>query len=250
MIRYILVDDNPKTLISVKKKIDEIADIYNLKHIDSFDNPIAVFEEINEIDYDLLIVDFEMPNCNGIELALKIAKNKKIIFLTSTTNNEKEIINKLDISGYLSKPFEIDEFKEILINKILGQIYPRNNFETNNSITINVGSNRDVIFNPDTVYYISTAKFNNQLPSKNCVNIYGKNDELLHKNVRISIKELYEKLVKFKFERMSKSTLINLKHLKERDNMHVCLINTKQTFEVTNTQKPNLINAIRNIFRY
>lgn len=178
MIRYILVDDNPKALERVKAKIDTINNDYQLKHVGSFNSSRKAFEEVNELNYDLLIVDYEMPVYNGIELAKKIASKKKIIFLTSTLNNEKEVINSLDISGYLSKPFEIDEFQEILKNKVIGKIdtiIPKQD----SLITLSIGNNNDIRFASEKVYYITSKRNNGKQPAKNCVNIYTKNDELL-----------------------------------------------------------------------
>ena len=153
MIRYIIVDDEPKVLEYVKSKIDTMANDFGLKHIKSYHSSKKAFEEINPDDYDLLIVDYDMPVYNGIELAQRIAKDKKIIFLTSTSNNEKQIINSLDISGYMSKPFDIDEFKAILKNKVLDKIKVKNTKKTNHHITLHIGINKDVRFLPDQAYY-------------------------------------------------------------------------------------------------
>ncbi|WP_373941019.1 response regulator [Polaribacter sejongensis] len=160
MIRYILVDDSPSTLKNVKAKIDKISKDYNLQHIKSYSSSLKAAEQIKQEDFDVLIVDFEMPVYNGIELAKKIAPNKKIIFLTSTINNEKLVINSLDISGFLSKPFDIEDFQVILKNKIIGQ--SNNSLITKNPeyITLHIGKNKDLRFKAKELYYISTASFN------------------------------------------------------------------------------------------
>ncbi|AUC23463.1 hypothetical protein BTO15_15735 [Polaribacter sejongensis] len=250
MIRYILVDDEPKIIERVKAKIDTIAKSFNLVHIKSFDSSLKAFEEINESDYDLLIVDFEMPIFNGIELAKKIAIDKKIIFLTSTTDNEKLVINELDISGYLSKPFELEEFKYVLKNKVIGKIKPLPISNSNSTITLHIGTNRDIRFQLDQAYYISRSKnFENKKPDKNCVRIYGENDEVLFDNVRKSINELHSELKIYGFEKINQSTIINMLHIKERDNTNISLFHCKETFEVTAKEKLSFVDRLRAKFK-
>ena len=247
MIRYILVDDDPRTLEKVKIKINTVANDYELQHIASFNSSKKAFEEVNEDDYDLLIVDFDMPVYNGIELAKKIALDKKIIFLTSTTDNEKLVINNLDISGYLSKPFEIDEFQKVLKNKVIGKIKPASITNTNSTVTLPIGTNRDVRFQPNQVYYISIARnsTNEIKPDKNCVHIYGENDEILFQNVRKSINELNETLKKYNFKKINQSTLINMLHIKERDNINISLFQCKETFQVAAKEKISFVSKLR-----
>ncbi|PKH52155.1 hypothetical protein CXF68_16300 [Tenacibaculum sp. Bg11-29] len=245
MIRYILVDDNPKILEKVKAKISTIANDYELDHIASFSSSKKAFEEVNEAGYDLLIVDFDMPVYNGIELAQKIATNKKIIFLTSTTNNEKLIINNLDISGYLSKPFEIDEFKCILKNKIIGKIKPKIN--TRKNISLEKGSS-NYVFNPEDAFYITTAKIGNEQSKKNYVSIYGKNDTVLIANIRFTITELSEKLRGYNFQKISKSTLVNLNHVKSTIGKEIKFHHSKQIFEMTDNEKPNFKTRLKLLF--
>lgn len=250
MIRYILVDDEPKTLERVKIKIDTISKDYQLQHVKSYNSSKLAFENIKESDFDLLIVDFEMPVYNGLELAQKIAPNKKIIFLTSTTNNEKRIINKLDISGYLSKPFDLEEFQDILKNKILGKINSLRLHKKEGLITLRIGTNKDVRFLPESVYYISTSKnINGEQPNKNYVHIYGKNDTLIFKNVRKNINELIGELSDFNFEKINQSTIINMSHIKERDNANINLFDSKETFEVTAKEKASFVFRLRAKFK-
>lgn len=247
MIRYILVDDEPKTLERVQKKINTIAKDYNLKHIASYNNPITALAEIKEKEYDLLIVDFEMPNCNGVELAKSVATNKKIIFLTSTTNNEQMVINTLDITGYLSKPFDIDEFKTVIKNKVIGKINATNtSYKKGDSIILPIGVNKDIRFVQEQVYYIITyLNKGGELPAKNCVHFYGKNDQVLFKDVRKKIKELDKELTDYNFKKINKSTIINMSHFKERRNKTIELFDTEEEFEVAEEEKSGILAKLR-----
>ncbi len=63
--------------------------------------------------YNLIILDIQLPDINGFEVAEKIKKqNKDIFFLFLTSRNEKkDKIYGLDIGAedYITKPFDIDE---------------------------------------------------------------------------------------------------------------------------------------------
>ncbi|RXP54541.1 DNA-binding response regulator [Lutibacter sp. HS1-25] len=249
MIRYILVDDAPETLKKVKAKIDTIAKDFDLEHIASYDSSKKAFENINKEDYDLLIVDFEMPVYNGIELAKKVATNKKVIFLTSTIANEKKVINSLDISGYLSKPFEVEEFKTILKNKVIGNIITNTSFNKSELLTFAEGVTQDVGIRPYKTYYITSSRnYKGEQSKTNYVHFFGENDEVIVPNVRISINELSEKLKPYGFEKINQSTIVNFSKIHKRNNNELTLIDCEEKFTIGDREKPGIITKIRSIF--
>ncbi|MCG2431843.1 LytR/AlgR family response regulator transcription factor [Aequorivita xiaoshiensis] len=249
MIRYILVDDDPKTLSYVKSKIDTIANNYALKHIKSYSSSINAFKEVDETDYDLLIVDFEMPGYNGLELAQNIGANKKVIFLTSTRNNEQNVINHLDISGYLSKPFAIEEFEIILKNKVVGRVNSKIGIQKGESLILSIGVNQDIGFNPDKIFYITTSKnIKGEKANKNCVHFFKENDEVISPNIRISINALSKKLEPYGFEKINQSTIINLSKINRRFNKELTLIDCNETFTIADHEKKGVTSKIKWLF--
>ncbi|SHM80407.1 LytTR family DNA-binding domain-containing protein [Polaribacter sp. KT 15] len=248
MIRYILVDDDPQTLKRVQEKIVSISKDYDLHHVKSYDSSKKAFEEIYEDDFDLLIVDFEMPVYNGLELAKKIAPNKKVIFLTSTINNEKMVINSLDISGFLSKPFELDEFEYILKNKVIDKINRHKTIKKGKRLTLAIGVNKDIGFYPDDIYYISSSRnVNKYHANKNCVHFFGAQDEVIVTNARISIYEVSKKLEPYGFEKINQSTIVNLSKINVRNNKELSLLDCKQEFTIGDNEKQTIISKIRNL---
>ncbi|QCE43322.1 LytR/AlgR family response regulator transcription factor [Psychroserpens sp. NJDZ02] len=249
MIRYILVDDQPKTLKYVKAKIDTLPKDYELKHVESYDSSKKAYENINKDDFDLLIVDFDMPVYNGIELAQKIGDNKKIIFLTGETEKEKQVINSLDISGYLSKPFDIEEFEAILKNKVIGKINKNNTFKKGERLSIAIGVNQDIGFCPDETCYISTSRNIKKYQSnKNCVHFFGEQDDVTVTNVRISINELSKKLEPYGFEKINQSTIVNLSKIDKRNNKELTLLGSEEEFTIGDNEKKGIVSRIRTLF--
>ncbi|WP_452226473.1 LytR/AlgR family response regulator transcription factor [Lacinutrix cladophorae] len=259
MIRYILVDDEPKTLKRVKTKIDRIAKDYELKHIASYDSSKKAFQEINEDAYDLLIVDFEMPVYNGMELAQKIATNKKIVFLTATTDNEKRVINRLDISGYLSKPFDIEEFEDILKHKVIGKIETKKTYTKGNVFMLPVSKTKNIGIYPADIYIISSALISTgkqilnkteikaKKPEDNNVHLYGKDSEILFPDIRITISKLETLLKDLGFAKINQSTLVNINYIKNIDNRNLELYDCKEPLEISVKEKTLFLNIINGI---
>ncbi len=262
MIRYIIVDDDIKTVENVKRKIDVISKDFGLVHKASYNCSKKAFQEINQNDFDLLIVDYNMPVYNGLELAQKIARSKKIIFLTATTNNEKKIINNLDVSGFLNKPLDIEEFKKVLKNKIICKINKKTSYLSENLITLSISKNKEIRFSPNQVYFISTALISTGKktssntpikvgkPKRNHVNFYGKDSVVLFENVRLNINDLAKKLNNLNFKKINQSTIVNAYHIKERDNLYLKLHSCKEPFEISKNEKNNFIKKLKSMLRF
>lgn len=249
MIRYILVDDDPKILNWVKTKIDTISMDFGLEHIQSYSSSKKAFEEVHPDDYDLLLVDFDMPVYNGIELAQKIGINKKIVFLTSTTNNGPKMMNALDVSGYMSKPFDIDEFKAILKNKVISGIESKNILKKGERLSLAIGVSQDIGFYPDKIFYItSSINIKGKKANKNCVHFFKENDEVIIPNIRISINELSKKLEPYAFEKINQSTIVNLSKINKRYNKDLTLIDCEEEFTIGEYEKKGIISKIRTLF--
>ena len=90
-------------------------------------NGLEVMELVNKNDYDVCLLDFNMPGLDGMETAKLIKASKpdiKIIMLT--TYNDKEIISELvhiGVSGYLLKNSDKSELAEAIKKVMSGRYY-------------------------------------------------------------------------------------------------------------------------------
>lgn len=90
-------------------------------------NGYEVMELVNKNDYDVCLLDFNMPGLDGMETAKLIKASKpaiKIIMLT--TYNDKEIISELvhiGVSGYLLKNSDKSELAEAIKKVMSGRYY-------------------------------------------------------------------------------------------------------------------------------
>lgn len=88
---------------------------------------IEIFEATNGIEAvsmyrkkipNLVTMDIDMPKMNGLDATEKIKSfdpNAKILMVTSSTKkNEKEKAEKMEILGYITKPFNHEKTKKLI----------------------------------------------------------------------------------------------------------------------------------------
>ena len=115
--KILIVDDNGNNLFSLRSLIEEYIDA----HVIEADCGPKALQELSKNDVDLIILDIQMEDMDGFEIASLIKQRKKtkdipIVFLTASCTNEDFKRRGFEIGAvdYLTKP--IDEYQ--LINRI------------------------------------------------------------------------------------------------------------------------------------
>lgn len=105
--RCIAVDDELPALQLIKNYAGRIP---GLKMIQLFNDAISAGEYLRNAEIDILFVDINMPDINGIELVKSLVTPPLIIF---TTAYKKFAYNgfELEAVDYLLKPIDFDRFK-------------------------------------------------------------------------------------------------------------------------------------------
>lgn len=107
MIRTVLVDDDPVTLLQLELLLSEQPDVEVLR---TFTNAHEALEHIGRMDSDLVFLDIEMPDISGIEFAAELTRMGKgidIVFVTSYGQYAIEAFN-LNAMHYILKPFSTE----------------------------------------------------------------------------------------------------------------------------------------------
>ena len=107
MQRILLVEDDETLVMGIE---------YSLKNegyeVDSATTVASAKQFINQIEYDLIILDIGLPDGNGFDLCQYIRKDKitPIIFLTAQ-DEEVNVVMGLEMGAddYITKPFRIKE---------------------------------------------------------------------------------------------------------------------------------------------
>jgi len=119
--KIILVDDHLPFRDGLKSilTIENIADV-----IGEASNGVEFIEILPQLKPDLVIMDIDMPQMNGIEAtkkALEILPNLKIIVFTMFGDEEYlQKMNSLGIKAYLLKSSGINELEKVINDVMIG----------------------------------------------------------------------------------------------------------------------------------
>ena len=106
MIRCIAIDDEPLALRQVKNYIERIE---KLELVALCSNAIEAQELLKQEQVDLLFVDINMPDINGIDFVRGLTDPPLVIFTTAYSEYALEGF-RLNAVDYLLKPFSFDDF--------------------------------------------------------------------------------------------------------------------------------------------
>ena len=111
-MKILLVDDS-RTIRNIQKNV-----LKQLDHtdIEEAEDGVIALARFNEHVPDLMLVDWNMPNMDGITLVRKIREtNKSIPIIMCTTEAEKSRVLeaiKAGVNNYIVKPFTVESLGE------------------------------------------------------------------------------------------------------------------------------------------
>ena len=121
--KILIVDDDEATRAIIAQMLKK--DSYIIDHAESGE---AALEKIIRNSYDLLILDYMMPDVDGLDVLSKVKEldpNVRVIMITAahlSTDIALDAIKK-GASHYLTKPFELKKFRRI-VKRALTDVTP------------------------------------------------------------------------------------------------------------------------------
>jgi two-component system response regulator (stage 0 sporulation protein F) len=83
----------------------------------TLDNGLEAIEYVKSHKPKLIFLDIKMPGMNGIEVLKRLRQDKvdsAVVIVTATTKlHYEDEAKELGITGYLHKPFEVDDVEDI-----------------------------------------------------------------------------------------------------------------------------------------
>jgi two-component system, OmpR family, response regulator len=112
-VRILIVDDDKAICDFMQSLLEKDGFI-----VKTLGDPTLVEDEIRQGDYHVMILDLMVPKMDGIEVLKKIRaidSDIAVIIFTAHPNLDSAVASmKLDAVDYIKKPFNVDEFREVL----------------------------------------------------------------------------------------------------------------------------------------
>jgi len=148
-LRCLLLDDELPGLSYLKLLCEKINGIEVVR---AFNDPEIFLKEFPGLEFDLCILDIEMPGINGIEVAKQI-KGKPVIFTTVYKAYAAEAFD-IDAIDYVVKPMELERLKKA-VNKVI----QRNVSEKNLIKHLRINTDKGIAWiDADHLAYIRTSE--------------------------------------------------------------------------------------------
>jgi response regulator RpfG family c-di-GMP phosphodiesterase len=111
-LKVLVVDDEEIVLKSIGNYLEMETDYRIL----TFNSPLEALKSIENVEIDVVISDYLMPEMNGIEFLLKVKEKYPLatrIILTAYADKENAIraINELGLFHYIEKPWDNEQLK-------------------------------------------------------------------------------------------------------------------------------------------
>lgn len=106
MIKCVIIDDEPLALKQLNKYVSQIS---FLELVGSFTNSIEAAAFVSSELVDLIFVDINMPDLNGLDFVRSLVGHKMVVFTTAYSEYAIESY-KLNAVDYLLKPISFSDF--------------------------------------------------------------------------------------------------------------------------------------------
>lgn len=193
-----LLDDELPGLTYLKMLCEQLPDIEVVR---AFDNPRIFIQEAPNLSYDFCILDIEMPEINGLQIA-NLLNGKPVIFATGYKEYAAEAFD-LNAVDYIRKPINIERLKQA-VEKAQKHLSKLEDKTKRTFIQVNTHKGKAILFF-DKIAYIKTS----EIDSRDKVVRLFDGEEFILKN--ITFDRLSESLPAADFCRVNKKEILALK---------------------------------------
>ena len=112
-VRILIVDDDKAICDYMQTLLEKDGFV-----VKTLSDPTLVEDEVRAGDYHVMILDLMMPKLDGIEVLKRVRavdSDIAVVIFTAHPNLDSAVASmKLDAVDYIKKPFNVDEFREVL----------------------------------------------------------------------------------------------------------------------------------------
>lgn len=238
ILRCALVDDEPLALSLLESYVRKTD---SLELCGSYSSAIQAMKSLPEHPVDLLFLDIQMPELNGLEFSRMVSYNTRIIF---TTAFEQYAIDgyRVNALDYLLKPISYNDFIEA-VNKALQWFELRKKAETPDSVqtSLPTDSNHIYVKSDYKIVQIELDKILYIEGLKDYIKIYTEDNPRPILSLT-SMKTMEEKLPSNRFIRVHRSYIVQKQKIKIIDKGRIVF--GKEYIPVSDSYKQELQNYV------
>ena len=217
-MKCIVVDDEPLARQGIEIYISNVS---SLQLIGSFGNALSANDFLRKEHTDLMFLDINMPELNGLDF-LKSLKDAPLVIFTTAYPQYALDSYELDAIDYLVKPIRIERFLKA-VNK--AENYLQLLHQTDNNSHVEKIEDDFVFIRADRKYFKIWFKEILYIEGlKDYVVIYTKDNKIM---TSMNVKTIGSQLPDTIFARVSKSYIVNTSHISSFDSECVYINKTE-----------------------
>lgn len=225
MISCIAIDDEPMALDVIERYCQK-SGLTDLKA--TFREPVKAIEYLNRETIDLVFLDINMPDVNGIQLLRTLPTKPMVIFTTAYSNYAVESYD-LNAIDYLLKPITFERFLAS-INKVLSLKTLKNG----NTVKDDDDASIFVKSGPQT-YQVKVNDILYLEKDGNYITIFLKDKSIL---MRENMGDIFDLVPAADFVRVHKSYVVAIRHITMIEVHQITIGHAK--IPIGNTYRDNL----------
>lgn len=221
-MKIAILDNDKDFCDKIKKLIIENSHVSGFD-IDIYENPHIFLEKKN--NYDLLFLEMDLPEIDGIDVARKLKNSQVIIvFVTETYDRITKAIG-VNVAGYITKDKLEIEFKNILKEVI--------EYINNGQKVIIIRKNDIYCYNPVEVLFFEYIDKHLYVHKKSGVDDLG----------YISVKDII-KVLPIQFVLVNKNQIINIDKISSMHGMNIKLRYSNVIIEVSRRKRKEIFESM------
>lgn len=205
-IKCIAIDDEPLALQQISSYIERTP---FLEQVAFCQSAFEALDILANTQVDLLFVDINMPDLNGLDFVKSLTQKPYLIFTTAYSEYALEGF-KVDATDYILKPIGYEDFLRA-VNKVKAR------FQTDSEVNDKFSTNNDSLFvkSEYKLIRINLADIKYIESANEYVQIHIENEKPVTTLIRL--KNMEEQLPKNRFMRVHRSFIVNLEKVKVID---------------------------------
>lgn len=226
-LNCIVVDDDVMSLMIIDALIKK-TEFLHVKGL--YEKPVHVVEALQKLAVDLIFLDVEMPDMNGLELISTLKDPPQIILISYNRNYALDAF-QYDVTDYLLKPISYERFLKAS-RKALNNLHksqPQENADVHN-IFVKVDSLL-VNFDVSDIYWLEA--FGDYVKIRTSKEVH---------TVYTTMKVLEEKLPHQEFVRIHRSYIVRIDKIKNISSSNLQVLT--RIFPIGNSYKKELMDRI------